>query len=100
MPLLIFVSPSLMPPHPLFLSNTFRPMILDEQSQKQNELEQPRWEQMARNCLVEEARESIFTRPGGVAVARRGGGEKSAGAFVLIRYGLEEASEEYSSHAH
>lgn len=73
MPLLIFVSPSLMPPHPLFLSNTFRPMILDEQSQKQNELEQPRWEQMARNCLVEEARESIFTRPGGVAVARRGG---------------------------
>lgn len=46
-------------------------MILDEQSQKQNELEQPRWEQMARNCLVEEARESIFTRPGGVAVARR-----------------------------
>lgn len=47
-------------------------MILDEQSQKQNELEQPRWEQMARNCLVEEARESIFTRPGGVAVARRG----------------------------
>lgn len=57
-------------PHP-FLANTFRPMILDEQSQKQNELEQPRWEQMARNCLVEEARESIFTRPGGVAVARR-----------------------------
>lgn len=45
-------------------------MILDEQSQKQNELEQPRWEQMARNCLVEEARESIFTRPGGVAVGR------------------------------
>lgn len=99
--------PSLMPPHPLFLSNTFRPMILDEQSQKQNELEQPRWEQMARNCLVEEARESIFTRPGGVAVARRrgwgwrvGGGGVSAGAFVLIRYGLEEASEKYSSHAH
>lgn len=60
------------PPHSLLLSNTFRPMILDEQSQKQNELEQPRWEQMARNCLVEEARESIFTRPGGVAVARRG----------------------------
>lgn len=92
-------------------------MILDEQSQKQNELEQPRWEQMARNCLVEEARESIFTRPRGVAVARRGcvcgrlvigwecvvvvgGGKKSAGAFVLIRYGLEEASEKYSSHAH
>lgn len=57
---------------------------------------------------MEEARESIFTRPGGVAVARRGcvwgaegeGGEKSAGAFVLIRYGLEEASEKYSSHAH
>lgn len=72
-------------------------MILDEQSQKQNELEQPRWEQMARNCLVEEARESIFTRPGGVAVA---GGGVSAGAFVLIRYGLEEASEKYSSHAH
>lgn len=61
---------------PPFLSNTFRPMILDEQSQKQNELEQPRWEQMARNCLVEEARESIFTRPGGVAVARREGGKK------------------------
>lgn len=58
-------------PNPPILSNTFRPMILDEQSQKQNELEQPRWEQMARNCLVEEARESIFTRPGGVAVARR-----------------------------
>lgn len=58
-------------PHPAILSNTFRPMILDEQSQKQNELEQPRWEQMARNCLVEEARESIFTSPGGVAVARR-----------------------------
>lgn len=73
-------------------------MILDEQSQKQNELEQPRWEQMARNCLVEEARESIFTRPGGVAVARKK--KKSAGAFVLIRYGLEEASEKYSSHAH
>lgn len=84
-------------PNPPFLYNTFRPMILDEQSQKQNELEQPRWEQMARNCLVEEARESIFTRPGGVAVARR---EKSAGAFVLIRYGLKEASEKYSSHAH
>ena len=96
------------PPHPHpFLANTFRPMILDEQSQKQNELEQPRWEQMARNCLVEEARESIFTRPGGVAVARRRGKKergreekKSAGAFVLIRYGLEEASEKYSSHAH
>lgn len=28
------------------------------------------------------------------------GGKKSAGAFVLIRYGLEEASEKYSSHAH
>lgn len=28
------------------------------------------------------------------------GGEKSAGAFVLIRYGLEEASEKYSSDAH
>lgn len=27
---------------------------------------------MARNCLVEEARESIFTRPRGVAVAREG----------------------------
>lgn len=54
---------------------------------------------MAHNCLVEEARESIFTRPGGVAVARRGRGG-SAGAFVLIRYGLEEASEKYSSHAH
>lgn len=80
-------------------------MILDEQSQKQNELEQPRWEQMARNCLVEEARESIFTRPGGVAVARREGrrrgeGKKSAGAFVLIRSGLKEASEKYSSHAY
>lgn len=78
-------------------------MILDEQSQKQNELEQPRWEQMARNCLVEEARESIFTHPGGVAVARKGGeggAEKSAGAFVLIRCGLEDASEKYSSHAH
>lgn len=72
MPLLIFVSPSLMPP-PLFFSNT---MILDEQSQKQNELEQPRWEQMAHNCLVEEARESIFTRPGGAAVARWGRGRK------------------------
>lgn len=71
-------------------------MILDEQSQKQNELEQPRWEQMARNCLVEEARESIFTRPGGVAVVEK----KSAGAFVLIRYGLEEPSEKYSSQAH
>lgn len=59
-------------PPPVLISNTFRPMILDEQSQKQNELEQPRWEQMARNCLVEEARESIFTRPGGVAVAREG----------------------------
>ena len=35
-------------------------MILDEQSQKQNVLEPPRWEQMARNCLAEEARESIF----------------------------------------
>lgn len=102
MPLLIFVSPPPSAPTltPPFLSNTFRPMILDEQSQKQNELEQPRWEQMARNCLVEEARESIFTRPGGVAVARRGEKKKSAGAFVLIRYGLEEASEKYSSHAH
>lgn len=59
-------------PPPILISNTFRAMILDEQSQKQNELEQPRWEQMARNCLVEEARESIFTRPGGVAVAREG----------------------------
>lgn len=72
-------------------------MILDEQSQKQNELEQPGWEQMARNCLAEEARESIFTHPGGVLVARvkMGGGEKrkSAGAFVLIRYGPEEAWE-------
>lgn len=28
------------------------------------------------------------------------GAKKSAGAFVLIRYGLEEASEKYSSHAH
>lgn len=48
---------------------------------------------------MEEARESIFTRPGGAAVARRGRGrwKKSAGAFVLIRYGLEEASEKYSS---
>lgn len=56
---------------------------------------------MAHNCLVEEARESIFTRPGGAAVAGRGEGDgKSAGAFVLIRYGLEEASEKYSSHAH
>lgn len=96
MPLLIFVSPSLMPPPP-FISNT---MILDEQSQKQNELEQPRWEQMAHNCLVEEARESIFTRPGGAAVARGGRGGESAGAFVLIRYGLEEASKKYSSRAH
>lgn len=88
MPLLIFVPPPpLMPPPPFFFSNT---TILDEQSQKQNELEQPRWEQMAHNCLVEEARESIFTRPGGAAVAGRGRGrEKSAGAFVLIRYGLE-----------
>lgn len=59
-----------MPPPP-FISNT---VILDEQSQKQNELEQPRWEQMAHNCLVEEARESIFTRPGGAAVARGAGG--------------------------
>lgn len=49
---------------------------------------------MAHNCLVEEARESIFTGLRGVAVA------KSAGAFVLIRYGLEESSEKYSSHAH
>lgn len=65
---------------PLPLSNTFRPMILDEQSQKQNELEQPRWEQMARNCLVEEARESIFTRPGGVAVAKK----KGRGAGVQV----------------
>lgn len=98
MPLLIFVSPSLMPPPPPLPTNTFRPMILDEQSQKQNELEQPRWEQMACNCLAEEARESIFTHPGGAAVAkRRRGEEKSAGAFVLIRYGLEEASEKYSS---
>lgn len=88
-----------MPPPP-FISNT---VILDEQSQKQNELEQPRWEQMAHNCLVEEARESIFTRPGGAAVARGAGGGVgggSAGAFVLIRYGLEEASEKYSSRAH
>lgn len=94
--------PFALTPPPPFFSNTFRPMILDEQSQKQNELEQPRWEQMARNCLVEEARESIFTRPGGVAVARRGKKKKkkSAGAFVLIRYGLEEASEKYSSHAY
>lgn len=28
------------------------------------------------------------------------GGKKSAGAFVLIRYGLEERSEKYSSHKH
>lgn len=78
MPLLIFVSPSLMPPPPPLPTNTFRPMILDEQSQKQNELEQPRWEQMACNCLAEEARESIFTHPGGAAVAkrRRRGGKK------------------------
>jgi hypothetical protein len=69
-------------------------MILGEQSQEQNELEPPRREQMAHNCLVEEARESIFTGLRGVAVA------KSAGAFVLIRYGLEESSEKYSSHAH
>lgn len=60
---------------------------------------------MAHNCLVEEARESIFTRPGGAAVARGAGGwvgwgGGSAGAFVLIRYGLEEASEKYSSRAH
>lgn len=77
-------------------------MILDEQSQKQNELEQPGWEQMARNCLVEEARESIFTHPGGVGVARREKKreEKSAGAFVLISFGPEEASERYSIHAH
>lgn len=75
-------------------------MILEEQSQKQNELEQPRWEQMARNCLVEEARESIFTRPGGVAVARRRRGEKVQVHLLLIRYGLEEASEKYSSHSY
>lgn len=84
MPLLIFESSSLIP-HLLllllFLSNTFRPTILDEQSQKQNELEQPRWEQMARNCLVEEARESIFTRPGGVAVARRERGRGLEGGW-------------------
>lgn len=59
---------------------------------------------MAHNCLVEEARESIFTHPGGVAVARRGGEKKkekkSAGAFVLISPGLEEASEKYLSHTH
>ena len=76
------------------LSNTFRGIILEEQSQKQNELEPPKSEHMAHNCLVEEARESIFTGLRGVAVA------ESAGAFVLIRYGLEEPSEKYSSHAH
>lgn len=68
-----FLCPPLWCHLPPFFSNT---MILDEQSQKQNELEQPRWEQMAHNCLVEEARESIFTRPGGAAVARRGRGRK------------------------
>lgn len=44
---------------------------------------------MAHNCLAEEARESIFTHPGGVAVARRwggGGGGGGAGVFVLISY--------------
>lgn len=91
----------LSPLHRHVLSNTFRPMILDEQSQKQNELEQPGWEQMAHNCLMEEARESIFTHPGGVGVARRKKKKKkSAGAFVLISSGPEEASKKYSSHAH
>lgn len=93
-----FLCPPPLPARTPFLSNTFRPMILDEQSQKQNELEQPRWEQMASNCLVEEARESIFTRPGGVAVARRK--KKVQVHLFLIRYGLEEASKKYSSHAY
>lgn len=42
---------------------------------------------MAHNCLIEEARESIFTGLEGVADA------KSAGAFVLIGDGLKERSE-------
>lgn len=95
----LYPPPPFHPPALHVLSNTFRPIILDQQSQKQNELEQPGWEQMAHNCLVEEARESIFTHPGGVSVARRGE-KKSAGAFVLISFGPEESSEEYSSHAH
>lgn len=43
-----FLCPPLCDAHPqptllaVLFSNTFRPMILDEQSQKQNELEQPR----------------------------------------------------------
>ncbi len=47
---------------------------------------------MAHNCLIEEARESIFTGLEGVADA------KSAGAFVLIRDGLKERSEKNASH--
>lgn len=57
-------------------------MILEEQSQKQNELEPPGREQMAHNCLVEEARESILTGLRGVAVAKSAAGNSPAQSVV------------------